>query len=829
MKSVTVEAPVRVPVALPNNEPVPLASVLCTEELNKRARRPPDYAAENRALTALVTALADSPQTILQMLSDKILEVLRVGSAGVSLLTKEDGGKRFYWPAIAGIWKPHIGGGTPRDFGPCGDVLDRNSPLLFRHFERRYAYFLPVTPPVEECLLVPFYVEGKAVGTIWAIAHDKRRKFDAEDLRMLESLGRFASAAYQAVEAQDALQQHDDALRQNRADLSRRVAELQKANAHARGSRRAALNLMEDAVQSQRTMEKLNAELREGEERFRTLFDLGPIAIYSIDASGVIQDFNRRAAELWGRKPAVGDTDERFCGSFKMFRPDGIFMPHDQCPMAEVVSGKTPLVEDAEVFIERPDGSRVAVLVNIRPLKNGQGEVTGAINCFYDITHRKKAEEALRQSQSRLAKELAATQRLQDTSTLLIHGGDIHALYQQILAAGIAITRSDMATLQTIDEEKHALRLLASMGFDSTFEPIFELNRPNSKTSWEVAMRNGQRVIVPDVEKCDFIVSSPALQDIRKAGIRAMQCTPLVSRSGRVIGMISTHWRNPHEPAERDLRLMDVLARQAADLIERKQGEEALDAAQKQLADRAVQLEQLVNERTARLQETVGELEHFSYSITHDMRAPLRAMQGFGQMLLRESGDRLTPTSADYVRRIIDASTRMDALIQDSLQYAKVVREKIPLTSLESALVLRGVLESYPGLQKPHVKIELVEPLPAVIANDAGLTQCFSNLLANAIKFVRPGKVPEVRIWAEPRGDFVRFWFEDNGIGIPREYQDRIFHMFQQLDRSYEGTGIGLALVRKTAERMDGKVGVESEPGNGSRFWLEFKKANPSI
>ena len=122
---------------------------------------------------ALAQALADSPSTILQKLAEVMLEIFGADSAGVSLLTKEDGGKRFFWPAIAGVWKRHIGGGTPRDFGPCGDVLDRNSPLLFKHVERRYAYFLPVTPPVEECLLVPFYVEGKAVGTIWAISHDE--------------------------------------------------------------------------------------------------------------------------------------------------------------------------------------------------------------------------------------------------------------------------------------------------------------------------------------------------------------------------------------------------------------------------------------------------------------------------------------------------------------------------------------------------------------------------------------------------------------------------------------------------------------------------------
>jgi hypothetical protein len=148
------------PDVLPNGSPVPLESVLCTEELNRRPARPPDYEKENRALVSLAQALADSPNTILQKLADTILEVFEADSAGVSLLTKDE--ERFYWPAIAGVWRPHLGGGTPRDFGPCGDVLDFNVPLLFRHFERRYTYFLPVTPAVEECLLVPFYVGRKS-------------------------------------------------------------------------------------------------------------------------------------------------------------------------------------------------------------------------------------------------------------------------------------------------------------------------------------------------------------------------------------------------------------------------------------------------------------------------------------------------------------------------------------------------------------------------------------------------------------------------------------------------------------------------------------------
>jgi C4-dicarboxylate-specific signal transduction histidine kinase len=175
---------------------------------------------------ALCSALADSPRTILQTLADEVLDVLGADSAGLSLLTKD--GNKFYWAAIAGAWGPHIGGGTPRDFGPCGDVLDRNTPMLFSHWERRYPYLSVATPLADEGLLVPFYVNGRSVGTIWAIAHSARRKFDAEDLRLLESMGRFASAAYQVVEAIESLSVEIAARAQAEAELRDLTGDLER-------------------------------------------------------------------------------------------------------------------------------------------------------------------------------------------------------------------------------------------------------------------------------------------------------------------------------------------------------------------------------------------------------------------------------------------------------------------------------------------------------------------------------------------------------------------------------------------------------------------------
>ena len=249
---------------------VPLKSILCTEELHRRPSRPPDYEEENRALVKLVSALTDSPSTILQTLAETILDITQCDSAGLSLLTKDGRtpdscGERFYWPAIAGMWNPHVGGGTPRNFGPCGDVLDQNRTLLFKHFERRYPYLLPVVPAAEECLLVPFYVAGKAVGTIWAIMHSDRRKFDVEDDRVMGSLGKFASSAYQALRSIDELG-FQIGEREKEAALHK-LADGLEMQVHVRT--RELERSTQELLVTNKELEKEIAKRRHAEERFR--------------------------------------------------------------------------------------------------------------------------------------------------------------------------------------------------------------------------------------------------------------------------------------------------------------------------------------------------------------------------------------------------------------------------------------------------------------------------------------------------------------------------------------------------------------------------------
>jgi PAS domain S-box-containing protein len=173
--------------------------MLSTDELLRRPSRPPDYAAENQALVALAQQMATSPEGILQRLADTALGLCRAHSAGLSLLEDGDQKSNFHWRAIAGQWTPHLNRGTPRNFGPCGTVLDQDVAMVCSHPELDFPYWASITPVLEEGLLIPFYIKGEAIGTIWIIAHDTSRRFDAEDLRVMTRLGTFASAAYQAV------------------------------------------------------------------------------------------------------------------------------------------------------------------------------------------------------------------------------------------------------------------------------------------------------------------------------------------------------------------------------------------------------------------------------------------------------------------------------------------------------------------------------------------------------------------------------------------------------------------------------------------------------
>lgn len=266
--------------------------------------------------------------------------------------------------------------------------------------------------------------------------------------------------------------------------------------------------------------------------------------------------------------------------------------------------------------------------------------------------------------------------------------------------------------------------------------------------------------------------------------------------------------------------------------LELKQANSALQSeiTERRLVEAALQeANRVKSERTAELHEMVQELESFSYSIAHDMRAPLRTMQGFSHILMDEHAGRLDAEGVDYLRRISNSANRLDQLIQDVLSYTHVLRTATPLQPLDLSRLVGDMIATYPDWQPPRAHVFIDGTLPSVEGNEAFLTQCFSNLVGNAVKFQPAGNHPRVRIWAEARENEVRVWVEDNGIGIAPENHRRIFGLFEQVNApsEYEGTGVGLTIVRKAVERMNGRYGFESALGQGSRFWFQLKTAIP--
>ena len=336
------------------------------------------------------------------------------------------------------------------------------------------------------------------------------------------------------------------------------------------------------------------------------------------------------------------------------------------------------------------------------------------------------------------------------------------------------------------------------------------------------ATRRGERVVVSDVETSSLFIGTPSLAVLREAGVRAVQSTPMMSRNGALLGILTTQWGVPYTPDEHDLWRIDLLVRQAADLIEHSQAEEELRKSRDELELRVRERTAELNSYMAKLEQSNQALQDFASIAAHDMKEPLRKVISFGNMLRQKCGDSLGQSGNDYLNRMLHATERMQSLLTGLLDYSRVATAAEPFKEVDLSDLIGEVLSDLEvRIVKTGGEVN-VGTLPVISADPTQMRQLFQNLIGNALKFHKPGEKPIVQVRSVPNTDSgCQIIVEDNGIGFEEQYLERIFAPFQRLHgrrSQYEGTGMGLAICKKIVERHGGSITARSSPGAGSRF-----------
>ncbi len=427
-------------------------------------------------------------------------------------------------------------------------------------------------------------------------------------------------------------------------------------------------------------------------------------------------------------------------------------------------------VPPVEVMGETParPGEQRVWMVNQYPLRSRTGRVLGAAALALEITEARRAERAL-QEQTRVLREQSDLLTLANETVILrdpesrVVGWNHAAVHMYGYPVGEALGRvtHDLLHTQFPISREAVDDALATVGF------------------WEGELTHRRRDGTPIV-----VLSRQATRRDERGQLRAI---------------LEVNW--------------DITARKGAE---------------QRLADFARTLERRVDERTAQLTAANEELEAFAYTVAHDLRAPLRSINGFANAVLEDYGDTLDDDGRSMLRRIEHNAGRMDELIRDLLAYSHISRSALEVRRVPLGEVLaRALADLQLEIEARHAQVTVTEPLPLVLAHETTLRQVLMNLLGNALKFVVPGVQPQVRVWSETRDDHTRVWVEDNGIGVEARHAQRIFRVFERLHtvEQYPGTGVGLAIVQKGLERMNGRVGLAAGAGGGSRFWFELPLA----
>ena len=497
-----------------------------------------------------------------------------------------------------------------------------------------------------------------------------------------------------------------------------------------------------------------------------------------------------------------------------------------------------------EYMLTPGDGKQIPVLMSFAKLQPQTNSIGIVVT---NLTAQKALEEKLRQAKSGLeeqvaertkelrdsearlfgilehsAADLKAMRRLNEIGTLCAKdGNNVDGCLKDVLNVSIEITGADKGNIQLVDQESRGLKIVVQNGFEESFLEFFsEVIEEDSACG--VALKSGQRTLVEDVTESEIYANKPSLEVMLEAGIRSVQSLPLLTSSGKILGVISTHFSEPHRPSEQELRLMDLLARQTADYLERRRVEEERE----QLLAREHELRQTAEDAN-RLKD------EFLAIMSHELRNPLNVILGYAELLLRMEEIKESPNlhrMADAVKRNAVAQSK---LIRDLLDLSRLRSGKLelnretvsPIASVENAI---ETVRIDADAKEIEIVVIASDDVMFVQADPVRLEQIIWNLLNNSVKFTPRGGRITVRL--EEDIDEIVLTVSDTGQGIDTSFLPHIFEIFRQADagtsRSQSGMGIGLAVVQQLVELHGGSVSADSAgKGKGATFTIRLPRS----
>lgn len=518
---------------------------------------------------------------------------------------------------------------------------------------------------------------------------------------------------------------------------------------------------------------------------------------------------NEQVEQIWRHHFLTADSIDQYDG-YKGFHPDGEALKPEEWPLARsITTGE--VVEGEEIAIQRGDGTSGAIRMSSAPIKDRHGRIIAGVVTFYDITEQKRVEDAL--------------QFLAEAGEVLSSSLDYETTLESV--ARLAVPRlADWCAADVATEDGQIQRVVVAHVDPAKVELAFEIYRrypldANAAQGVPHVIRTGQPAFYPTISDellAETIHDPEQLAITRSLGLRSVMIVPLIAR-GRTLGALSfVHAESERHYDKDDLALAKDLARRAALAVDNARLYREAQESRVQIAAINADLERHAGKLAAANQE----LESFSYSVSHDLRAPLRAIDGFSRILLEEYDPDLPPEAQRYLGLVRQNATQMGQLIDDLLQFSRLSRKSFNQQEVRPGELVRDVLADLkPELEQRQVEL-ITGDLPSCRADPALLRQVFANLLANALKFTRQRPVAVIEIGSLEQNGECTYFVKDNGVGFDMRYADRLFGIFQRLHRAedYAGTGVGLATVQRVIHRHDGRIWAEAAVDQGATFYF---------